>query len=152
MSSFLSLRFALLVLLYPLLVFPQSGHPDSVDVTRLKGFHHQVAVTFRSAFVMPTVSFFDGTDQQRLSIKRSWSGHLSYSFGFPDGSLGSRVFSDTYQGMGVAYFDVGNRLELGSQSLKTINHLIVNCLFTLFLVLYCGVSYIRVVNLANHFV
>ncbi|PPL00539.1 acyloxyacyl hydrolase [Parapedobacter indicus] len=114
MSSFLNLRLVLLSLLYPLLVFPQTGHPDSIEVTGLKRFHHQVAVTLRPAFVMPSVSFFDGVNQRQLPIKRSWSGHMNYSFGFPSGSLGSRVFSDTYQGIGVAYFDFGNRLELGS--------------------------------------
>src|SRR5690606_17821570 len=113
-SIFLNLRFVLLSLLYPLLVFPQTDDTDSLWVTGMRRFDHQVAVTVRPAFVMPSVSFFDGVNQRQLPIKRSWSGHINYSFGFPRGSLGSRVFSDTYQGIGVAYFDFGNRLELGS--------------------------------------
>src|SRR5690606_34325037 len=105
MSSFLNLGLVSLSLLYPLFVFPQASRQDSLVVTSLKRFHHQVAVTFRPAFVMPSVSFFDGVNQRQLPIKHSWSGHMNYSFGFPSGSLGSRVFSDTYQGIGVAYFD-----------------------------------------------
>ena len=114
MPRFLNLRLALLTLLYSLHAFPQAGYRDSLVTSNLKRFRQQVAVTFRPAFVMPSVSFFDGVDQRRLPIKQSWSGHVNYSFGFPDGSLGSRVFSDTYQGLGVAYFDVGNRMELGT--------------------------------------
>ncbi|MBK1438629.1 acyloxyacyl hydrolase [Parapedobacter sp. ISTM3] len=114
MSNFLNLGLAALSLLCPLLAFGQASHQDSLVVTGLGRFDHQVAVTFRPALVMPSVSFFDGANQRRLPIKRSWSAHMNYSFGFPRGSLGSRVFSGTYQGIGVAYFDFGNRLELGS--------------------------------------
>lgn len=78
------------------------------------GFRHNVGITFRPAFVIPSAPFFVDASNKGFSIRHSLSGHMSYSFGFPSGSLGNRVFSDTYQGIGMAYYDFGNRLELGN--------------------------------------
>lgn len=114
MSNSLNLRFVLLSLFYPLFVLPQNDRQAPLTANGSKKFDHQLGITVRPAFVMPSVSFFDGVAQRKLPIKHSWSGHLNYSFGFPKGSLGSRVFSDTYQGIGISYFDFGNRLELGN--------------------------------------
>lgn len=77
-------------------------------------FVHNIGVEVRPAYVFPSAPFLDKYNNRRKSLGDSFSGHLKYSFSLPDGSLGSEVYSDTYQGVGVTYFDFRNSAELGS--------------------------------------
>lgn len=83
----------------------------SVDSIR---FVHNLGLELRPAYVLPTIPFFEGDNNQQKSIKRALSGHLKYSFSLPKGTLGNQIYSETYQGLGVSIFDFGNKPELGA--------------------------------------
>lgn len=79
-----------------------------------RSFVHNVEIDFRSAYVFPSAPFLDKYNNERKSLGDSFSGHLKYSFSLPKGSLGSEVYSDTYQGVGLTFFDFRNSRELGN--------------------------------------
>lgn len=84
---------------------------DSINPGR---YVHNLGVDLRSAYVIPMLPFFKGDNFQQKPIREAFSGHLKYAFKLPEGTLGSQVYSDTYQGLGVSYFNFGNKTELGN--------------------------------------
>ena len=50
----------------------------------------------------------------RKRLGSACSAHLKYSFQLQPGTAADRVYGSSYQGMGVGYFDFGNRREMGT--------------------------------------
>lgn len=82
-------------------------------VTR-SGFVHGLGVNFGYGHVLPTDPFYKGLNNAGKPIDQALSGHLKYSFQLPSGSLGNKLYADTYQGIGISRFDFGNAEELGN--------------------------------------
>lgn len=104
-----------------LLISPLSGLSRdtlSIDTAhKLNGagrFVHHLGVELRPGFVLPTVPFYAGLNDQRKPIRNALSGHIKYAFRFPNGSLGDQIYPHTYQGIGVSFYSFGNHRELGA--------------------------------------
>lgn len=113
-----------LVLLFPERGFSQAIIPEVKEKEQVlvtdgsrqfvhNRFLHNIGLEFRPAYIFPSAPFLQGYNNKRRSIGDSFSGHLKYSFSLPAGSLGSEVYSNTYQGVGLTYFDFKNSSELG---------------------------------------
>lgn len=103
---------------------PTDGFADtSIHSARTEGgaehkevkgpFIYQLGLEYRPAWVIPSDPFFKTDNAPKFSPGFAQSGHLQYGFGLPESSLGGQVFRHTYQGIGVALFDFGNRKEIG---------------------------------------
>lgn len=77
------------------------------------GFSHRAEMEYRQAFILPSAPFYKNANQTGLAIRNAFSGHLKYSIGLPEGVLGHRIFIDTYQGVGFAFYHFENGEELG---------------------------------------
>lgn len=80
----------------------------------VKGYSHQLGIEFRPASVLASPPFYAGHDDEQTIPKKLFSGHLRYSFELPSGTLGSQVFPNTQQGVGVAYFVFNGSKQYGS--------------------------------------
>lgn len=87
---------------------PAINQPVSHHVT------HRIGLESGGAYVIPTDPFYKSEDNRMKPLHNAFSGHIKYSFGLPSGTPGSQVFADTYQGIGIAYYNFGNEKELGS--------------------------------------
>ncbi|MFT3902209.1 MAG: acyloxyacyl hydrolase [Niabella sp.] len=108
------------ILFFPIASFSQEAVANNEEADDLlspddiKRFSHNLGIEFRPAYVIPSTLFLKGLNNKEKPIRASLSGHLKYSFGFPADTIAHQVYSNTYQGVGVSYFDFGNRAELGN--------------------------------------
>lgn len=91
----------------------QTGLNERTPSTKGK-YTHYLGVEFRPGFVIPSPPFYKEADDKDLSTKHALSAHLKYSFSLPSGTLGDQIFANTKQGVGIGYFDFGNKQELGT--------------------------------------
>lgn len=80
------------------------------DVRR---FVHQAGIELRPGYILPNIPFYTGLNHQQKPIRNAFSVHLKYAFRFPDGSLGDKIYPNTYQGIGLSFYNFGNESELG---------------------------------------
>ena len=85
---------------------------DSISLSR--HLIHQFGIDFRPASIISTNSFLDGENYYRQPISRATSTHLRYSFKFEPGSYINRIYRGVYQGVGIGYFHLGDKKELGN--------------------------------------
>lgn len=92
--------------------------PDQQELTRERvktnSFSREVELEYRPAWILPVDPFYHTEDPPELSLGFAQSGHLKYAFALPNGSLGSHIFPQTSQGIGIAVFDLGKPRELGT--------------------------------------
>ena len=90
----------------------------SVDtVQKLNGlgrFVHQGGVELRPGYILPNIPFYSGLNNQGKPIRNAFSVHAKYAFRFPDGTLGDKIYANTYQGIGISFYNFGNQQELGN--------------------------------------
>ncbi len=84
------------------------------STTGRSSYVHGLGLNFSLGRVLPTDPFYMGDNKAQKPIKQALSGHLKYSFQLPSGSLGNKLYADTYQGVGAARFNFGNAQELGN--------------------------------------
>ncbi len=77
-------------------------------------FTHHIGIAYRPAWVIPSPPFYNVDFTPDLSFGFAQSGHLTYGFALPEGSLGSQAFPSTQQGIGIAAYGFGDRRQLGS--------------------------------------
>lgn len=75
---------------------------------------HRLGVEGRMGYIFPTNPFLEGYNRSGKSISTTYSGHLKYSFQFRPHTAADQVYIGAYQGIGLGYFDFGNRQELGN--------------------------------------
>lgn len=75
---------------------------------------HRIGIEGRPAYIFPTNTFFKGENEAGKPIKKAFSAHLKYSFQSQSGSCPDRIYGGSYQGVGIAYYSLGNRQELGN--------------------------------------
>lgn len=77
-------------------------------------FVQRMGLEFRPAYIIPTSEFLRGDNEAGRRMAAAFSGHLKYGFRFRDGSLAERIYGRPWQGVGVAYYHLGNSRELGN--------------------------------------
>lgn len=85
---------------------------DSTTESHIKRprFLHRIEADGRFAYIFPTHSFLKGYNNQHLIMYGATSYHIKYAFQFP----GSSRYRDSYQGIGLSYYDFGNPEGLGN--------------------------------------
>lgn len=83
----------------------------SLQANKSPRFLHRIEADGRIAYIFPTHSFLKGYNNQGLIMKGAASYHIKYAFQFvrPD-----KVHYNTYQGIGLSYYDFGNPKDLGN--------------------------------------
>lgn len=90
---------------------PGSG-ADSVAYSRR--LIHRLGIDGRPAYIFPTNSFLRGDNRYHKTIDQSISAHLKYSFQYYPNSYTDRIYRGAYQGIGLAYYSLESKEELGS--------------------------------------
>lgn len=95
-----------------------SGLPaDSIETESFpfsRRFVHRFEMGARPAYIIPTNSFLEGENYYWKPIEKAFSAHLKYSFQSLPNSCADRIYGGAYQGVGLAYFNFGNKRELGN--------------------------------------
>lgn len=77
-------------------------------------FIHRIGVEGRIGYIFPTNPFMKGSNNGLEDLRTSFSGQLKYSFQVRPHTVADRAYTGAYQGLGIGYFDFGNRKELGN--------------------------------------
>ena len=85
---------------------------DSVAYSRR--LIHRLGIDSRPAYIFPTNSFLRGDNRYYKPIDQSISAHLKYSFQYYPNSYTDRIYRGSYQGIGLAYYSLESKEELGS--------------------------------------
>ena len=86
----------------------------SNNICAQDAYIHRLGIEGRAGYIFPTSSFLRGENDMRKIMRSACSAHLKYSFRLPPGTAADRVYGSSYQGIGLGYFDFGNRREMGT--------------------------------------
>lgn len=75
---------------------------------------HRVGIEGRGGYIFPTNPFLKGANYYGKKMLTNYAVHLKYSFQFRPHTATDRAYAGAYQGVGLGYFDFGNRRELGN--------------------------------------
>lgn len=88
---------------------------DGVDsVAYSRQLIHRLGIDGRPAYIFPTNSFLRGDNRYQKRLDQSISAHLKYSFQYYPNSYTDRIYRGAYQGIGLAYYSLESKEELGS--------------------------------------
>lgn len=76
-------------------------------------FIQRLELEVRPAYIIPTNGFLRGENEKFTPIQRALSGHFKYSFQHAQGSLVDRIYSGSYQGLGLGYYSFGYTEKIG---------------------------------------
>ena len=91
---------------------PDRLYVDSLSLKR--HFIHRIGIEARPGYIFPTSSFFRGENLNWKPIENSLSLHLKYSFQFHPNTYTDRIYRGAYQGIGVAYYNMYEKPQLGN--------------------------------------
>lgn len=77
-------------------------------------FIHQLGVEARPGYIVPTNVFLRRENSRGKPIRSSLAVHLKYSFQFRQNTYTDRIYGGAYQGIGVAFYNFGERAEVGN--------------------------------------
>lgn len=92
----------------------QIAGPVRYQAADTGSFTHHLGIAYRPAWIIPSDPFYRVDFTPDLPFGFAQSGHLTYGFGLPEGSLGSQAFRSTQQGIGIGVYDFGDRERWGS--------------------------------------
>ena len=75
---------------------------------------HRIGIEGRPGYIFPTSSFLRGDNNLCKYLQSTYSAHLKYSFQLKPGTAADKTYGGAYQGIGLGYFDFGNRTEIGN--------------------------------------
>lgn len=75
---------------------------------------HRIGIEGNGGYIFPTNRFLKGQNYYGKKMEGNYSAHLKYSVQFRPHTAASRAYAGAYQGIGLGYFDFGNRRELGT--------------------------------------
>ena len=90
-----------------------AGNPEDTIPTSNR-YIHQLETEVRQAYIFPSTSFLEGENNKSKALRSAFSAHLRYAFSFPPLSYIDRIYGSPYQGIGVAYYNFGDRQEIGN--------------------------------------
>lgn len=99
---------------------PATGSTDSLTIRdetvafEKKRFIHSLGADFRAGYIVSNNEFLRGANISGKPIRSSVSAHLRYALQFRPGSSVDRIYKGVYQGIGAAYYNLGNTTELGN--------------------------------------
>lgn len=79
-----------------------------------QNFLHRIGIEGRTGYIFPTHPFLKGDNFYMKEMKNTYTGHLKYSFQLNPHTAASQAYIGAYQGIGLGYFDFGNRPEIGT--------------------------------------
>ncbi|RHJ90664.1 acyloxyacyl hydrolase [Parabacteroides bouchesdurhonensis] len=85
---------------------------DTIPLSRR--FIHRLGIEGRPTYIIPTHSFFRGNNYFEKPLRNAYSAHLKYSFQFAPDTYADHIYGGVYQGIGLAYYNFGDRHELGN--------------------------------------
>lgn len=85
---------------------------DSLSFSRR--FIHRIEMEVRPGYIFPTHPFLQGENAGNRLIEQSVSAHLKYALQFHHNTYADRIYGGAYQGIGFAYYDFGDRQQLGN--------------------------------------
>ncbi|ADV42330.1 acyloxyacyl hydrolase [Bacteroides helcogenes] len=109
-----------MILFLPDITYAQKLRSDSYPeratdtASFVRHFIHRLEIEGRAGYIFPTNPFLKGQNLQMKELKNVYTGHLKYSFKLRPHTAASHTYIDAYQGIGLGYFNFGNRQELGS--------------------------------------
>lgn len=77
-------------------------------------FIHKFGVEAQPGYIVPTNSFLKGDNYTWEPIRHSFSAHVKYAFQFHPNTCRDRIYGGAYQGIGLAYFNFGEKEQLGN--------------------------------------
>lgn len=86
----------------------------SGTISAQEKYIHRLGIEGRPGYIFPTSSFLRGENDMRKYLQSTYSAHLKYSFQLQPGTAADKVYGGAYQGIGLGYFDFGNRKEIGN--------------------------------------
>ena len=75
---------------------------------------HRIGIEGRAGYIFPTNPFLKGDNYYMKRMKGAYAGHLKYSFQLRPHTAADQAYIGAYQGIGLGYFDFGNRPEVGT--------------------------------------
>jgi len=93
---------------------PTNFYPDADSFSLSRRHIHRISLDARPGYIFPTNSFLRGENERWKPIRNSFSAHLRYSFQFQPNTFIDRIYGGPYQGIGLAYYTLDNRKELGN--------------------------------------
>ena len=93
---------------------PTNFYPDADSFSLSRRHIHRISLDARPGYIFPTNSFLRGENERWKPIRSSFSAHLRYSFQFQPNTFIDRIYGGPYQGIGLAYYTLDNRKELGN--------------------------------------
>lgn len=88
-------------------------HNLSSDTLAGTRFIHRAELETRPGYIVPTNSFLRGENATDQPIRHSLAMHLKYSFQFYPGSYRDYIYGGAYQGVGLAFYSLGEHKQLG---------------------------------------
>jgi hypothetical protein len=84
---------------------------DDRDSSR---FIQRIEIETRPEYIIRSNAFLKGENLAGKPFENAFSVHLKYSFQFNPNTLTGRIYGMPHQGLGLAYNNFGNRMELGN--------------------------------------
>ena len=78
-----------------------------------KGLIHRIGAQYRPEYNAKTNPFLKGDNGWGRPMDFTQSAHLRYSFEFQPESRAGKIYGGVYQGIGAAFYALGNTTELG---------------------------------------
>lgn len=94
----------------------QSSVPENKQdtISSAKRFIHKLGIEYRPGYIFSTSSFLAGRNAKWEPIKWGYSAHLKYALQFKPNTCADRIYGSAYQGIGLGYYDFGNKEEVGN--------------------------------------
>lgn len=111
----ITLIFMLMISLTNIIIAKEKVKPenqnDSSTIYKPR-FLHKIGVEFSPNVVLPKVTFVDGETEIAKPVRKSFAGHLKYSFQSLS-DFHDRIYGSPYQGIGLGYNSFGDSERLG---------------------------------------
>ncbi len=86
--------------------------PDTFSVSNR--YVHRIGIEARPGYIFPTNDFLRGDNNDGEPIRNAFSAHLKYSFQFTHHSFLDRIYGGAYQGIGAAWYNFGDKKQIGN--------------------------------------
>ena len=93
----------------------KKNRQESDTICTTSRFIHRIGIDVRPEYIIPFNSFLQGNNDKNRSLNSCLSTHLRYSFQYRSGSAIDSIYGhNTYQGIGLAHYSLGDTHELGN--------------------------------------
>lgn len=98
-----------------MVVGQKQNKQESDTICTTPRFIHRIGIDVRPEYIIPFNSFLQGNNDKNKNLNCALSTHLRYSFQYRPGSKIDSIYGhNIYQGIGLAYYSLGDTHELGN--------------------------------------